>query len=179
MKKVLVLAFVVFAPDLHAGSGQDAPAPPARAADVASVDAIVKALYDTISGPAGQKRDWDRFRSLFAPGASLIPTRIGRDGQPAQVVVTDVAKYIELSEPYFAKEPFYEVEIARKTDSFGAVTHVFSTYESRKAPDDKPFIRGINSFQIFHDGSRYWVLTVFWDNERPGLEIPPEYLPKP
>jgi hypothetical protein len=79
----------------------------------------------------------------------------------------------------FAKEGFYEREVARKTDSFGHVTHVFSTYESRHAIDDtKPFTRGINSIQLFNDGSRWWVVTIYWDSERPDQPIPSQYLPK-
>jgi hypothetical protein len=46
----------------------------ANPADVASIDSIMKAVYDVISGDAGQKRDWDRFRSLFHKDAKLIPS---------------------------------------------------------------------------------------------------------
>ena len=42
--------------------------------DVASIDAIMKAVYDVISGDAGKLRDWDRFRSLFHKDARLIPS---------------------------------------------------------------------------------------------------------
>lgn len=154
-----------------------APRPPANPADVGSMDAILAALYDVISGPAGQPRDWDRFHSLFAPGARLIPTRSRPDGS-ADAVVLDVQGYIDRTGPFFERNGFFEKELARRTDQFGHVAHAFSTYASyRSAQDSVPFSRGINSIQLLHDGSRWWVVTIFWDAERPGLMLPERYLP--
>jgi len=77
------------------------------------------------------------------------------------------------------KNGFFEREISRKTDSFGTITHAFSTYESRRAKDDaKPFARGINSIQLVNDGTRWWIVTVFWDSERPNNPLPEKYLTK-
>lgn len=155
---------------------QDAPKPPAaRPDDVQSIDAILGALYDVISGPAGQKRDWDRMRSLFVPGARLIPTSVSGDGATARVL--DVDGYIQRASGAFEHDGFYEREIARRTDQFGNIAHVFSTYESRRGPNDAtPFARGINSIQLLKDGHRWWVVTIYWDAERPGNPIPTEYL---
>ena len=149
----------------------------AKAEDVHSVDAIVGALYDVISGPAGEKRDWDRMRSLFVPGARLIPTRPRKDSPGADAHVLTVDEYIERSSPLFEKNGFFEKEIARKTESFGNIVQIFSTYASRRAPDDKePFARGINGIQLLKDGDRYWIVTVLWDAERPDSPIPERYL---
>jgi hypothetical protein len=151
--------------------------PQANAEDVRSVDAIVEALYDVISGPAGAPRDWNRMRSLFAPGARLIPTRPKADAPGAEARVLTVDEYIERSGPLFEKNGFFEKEISRKTDSFGNIVQIFSTYASRRAPEDKePFARGINSIQILKDGDRYWIVTVFWDAERPDSPLPERYL---
>jgi hypothetical protein len=74
---------------------------------------------------------------------------------------------------------FFEREISRITETFGGVTHRFSTYESRRrAEDPTPFARGINSIQLLNDGRRWWVVTVFWDSERPSNPIPARYLPR-
>jgi beta-lactamase superfamily II metal-dependent hydrolase len=147
----------------------------ASARDVATVDAILSALYDVISGPAGTDRDWNRFRSLFAPGARLIP--VGpKQPQGAAARVLDVEAYIERSGPFVKKQGFYEREIARRSESFGNIVHVFSTYEGRHAADDaNPFVRGINSIQLLRDGERYWIVTVYWDAERPDNPLPPRY----
>ena len=147
--------------------------PPANPADVASMEAIIKALYDVISGPAGQQRNWDRMRSLFIPGARLIPA-----GGAAPRVLT-VDDYITAAGPGLERNGFFEREVSNKVEMFGHITHTFSTYESRRtAADEKPFARGINSIQLFSDGTRWWIVTVYWDSERPNNQIPAKYLPK-
>ena len=148
-------------------------------ADVASIDAIMKALYDVISGPAGQKRDWDRFRGLFAPGARLIPTGRRPDGSQAMRVLTP-EDYITGAGQQLETNGFFEREIGRHTDTFGGITQVFSAYDSKRtAADSVPFARGINSIQLLNDGKRWWVVTIFWDSERPDNRIPQTYLSRP
>jgi hypothetical protein len=146
------------------------------------MEAILDALYNTISGPAGG-RDWDRLRSLFSADARLIPCVKGtrdqdKDAPAIRTRVLTVEQYIKLAEPRLKSEGFFEREITRRVERFGAIAHVFSTYESRhSAADPQPFVRGINSIQLFFDGTRWWVVTIFWDSERPGQTIPEEYLP--
>jgi hypothetical protein len=152
--------------------------PVANPADVNSIDSIIAAVYDVISGPAGKKRDWDRMRSLFVPGARLIPTGPRQTGGYGSRVLT-VDEYIERSSGFFEKEGFFEREAARKTEQFGRIAHAFSTYESRHAPDDaKPFQRGINSIQLMHDGKRWWIVTIFWQGEDDKNPLPEKYLKK-
>lgn len=150
--------------------------PAANPADVASIDSIIAAVYDVISGPAGKKRDWDRMRSLFIPGARLIPTGPRPTGGYGSRVLS-VDDYIERSSGFFEKEGFYEKEAARQTEQFGQIAHAFSTYESRHAPEDaKPFQRGINSIQLMNDGKRWWVVTIFWQGEDEKTPLPEKYL---
>ncbi len=156
---------------------ETAPSPPqARDQDVESVDAIVAAVYDVISGPAGEPRDWDRWASLFLPGARLVSVSVNAQGQTAHRTMTP-EEYAELAGPAFAQTGFFESEIGRTEEAFGPVVQLFSAYASRRSPDDPaPFARGINSFQLMHDGSRWWVVTIFWTAERPDLPIPQRYL---
>ena len=150
----------------------------ARPADVSDPDGIIAALYGVISGPAGQPRDWDRFRSLFAPGARLIPTF--RNSQTGEIgtISLDPEGYIKRSAPRLEKEGFQEKEIARRTERFGNILHAFSTYESRHAAEDvTPFSRGINSIQLYFDGKRWWIVTVLWQSESPENQLPEQYLP--
>ena len=147
--------------------------------DVESIEAIVAAAYEVISGPAGQKRDWKRERSLFISGARLIPTAVdaGRNDVDLAPQVLDVDAYIARVEPYFATAGFYENEVARRVEQFGQIAHVWSTYESRHDPNDaKPFMRGINSIQLFNDESRWWILSIYWQHESSQHAIPEEYL---
>ena len=144
-----------------------------------SIEGVLTTLYALISGPAGEPRDWDRFRSLFIPGARLIPTNRaihdGQGGHPPDVM--DVETFIQTSTPILESMGFEERQIAMRVERFGCVAHAWSTYESRHAPGEEPFARGINSIQLYDDGTRWWVVTVFWDSERAGNPIPPEYLP--
>jgi hypothetical protein len=166
-----------------AAQKSDAPATPeptppaAKPADVASPDAILAACYDVISGPAGQKRDWDRFRSLFLPGARLVPSGPKKDGGFfAKTVTPD--EYAKFADSYFEKNGFAENEISRKSERFENIMQIFSTYASRHdAKDPEPFERGINSFQLFYDGARWWIVTIYWQGETKEAPIPKEFLP--
>jgi hypothetical protein len=152
--------------------------PPANPADVASIDAIMHAVYDVISGPAGQKRDWDRFRSLFQPGARLIPTGARQQGGFGMRMLSP-DEYAANSGAALEQNGFFEIEVARTVEQYGQIAHVFSTYESRRnASDAEPFARGINSFQLFNDGARWWVVTIYWQQESPAAPIPSKYLPR-
>lgn len=153
------------------------PTPPvADSQDVASVDAILGALYQVISGDSGVARNWDRFRSLLAPGARLIPIVRRPDGTFATRVLTP-EEYIQTSGPFLVNNGFHEREIAHRSERYGQLVHVFSTYESRRrATDPTPFMRGINSIQLFHDGRRWWVMTIMWRGESPDLQLTPRYL---
>lgn len=157
---------------------QAAAAPPAaKPADVASPDAILAAVYQVISGPAGRARDWDRFRSLYLPGARLVPTGPKKEGGGSFARTYTPDEYVARTTPYFEKEGFYEKEAARRMERYGNIVQVFSTYESRHDPKEAPFARGINSFQLFFDGTRWWVVTVFWQAETAENPIPKEFLP--
>jgi hypothetical protein len=136
-------------------------------------------LYAAVSGPAGQPRDWERFRTLFLPGARMIPTNRaihnGQGGHPPDVM--DIETFIRTTAPLLEPIDFHEVQIAMRVERFGCIAHVWSTYDSRRAPDAaEPFARGINSIQLYHDGARWWVVSVFWDSERTDNPIPPRYL---
>jgi hypothetical protein len=148
----------------------------ASPADVQSVDAILAALYDVISGPAGQPRDWNRFRSLFVPDARLIPVRHSKTDDRADVVPYTPEQYQERATPLL-EQGFFERGSHNTIESFGDIVHVFSTYESRKTKDSAPFQRGINSIQLLKDGKRYWIVTILWDGESPTNPIPEKYLP--
>jgi hypothetical protein len=177
---VLVCAFFILAAAQNPqASPQPTPVPapaasPARPGDVDTIDHIIAAVYDVISGPAGQ-RDWGRFNSLYYPGARMIPTRRDEKGaMNARIFTPD--EYAKRSQEFFSKEGFFENSIANRVETWNNIAHVWSTYESRHAKGEKPFARGINSFQLFNDGSRWWILTVYWQSEDPAHPLPEKYL---
>lgn len=150
--------------------------PQAKPGDVDSLDHILAALYDSISGPAGQ-RDWDRFRSLFYPGAHLIPTSIDqKSGKPVVRGIFTPDEYIQRAQTFFEREGFFEASVANRIEQWDHIAHIWSTYESRHAKGEKPFARGINSFQFFNDGTRWWVVNIYWEGETPEHQLPEKYL---
>ncbi len=180
MKNALLLAvfFVSFAVSISAQTPttQAPSAKEANPADVASIDSIMKAVYEVISGDAGQGRDWDRFRSLFHKDAKLIPSGKSQTGTTWARFLTP-EDYVKGSGPMLEKDGFHERELARRVDQFGNIAQVFSTYHAFRKKDDKePFLRGINSFQLLNDGKRWWVVNIFWLAETPDNLIPAEYL---
>lgn len=185
MKKQIILVLFAFSSTLLAQSPSLAPTtqqsmPTAQAnQDARTIESILAATYDVISGPAGKKRDWDRFRSLFYSGARLIPTGKRPNENEVRARVLSPDEYVERSSPLLEKEGFFERGVSNKVDRFGNIAQVFSTYESRhNASDDLPFQRGINSFQLVNDGTRWWIMTILWQGETPENPIPNQYLRK-
>jgi hypothetical protein len=189
MKTLLLtlLTIFVFATNSEAQSSSSAPktetakqqstaqdlssrVPPPKPADVKSLDSILVAVYDVISGPAGN-RDWNRFRSLFIPGARLTSAQKNKDGS---LFVEDVEGYAQGAGSYFKTHGFYENSIVNRVEKFGNIVQVFSSYESRNTPNEKPFARGVNSIQLFNDGTRWWVVSILWDEESPANPLPPD-----
>jgi hypothetical protein len=150
--------------------------PAAKPADVDTIDHIIAAIYDVISGPAGQARDWDRFRSLFIAEARLIPNNV-RDGEALHRVLSP-DQYVERARQGFAQQGFFESEASRKQERFANIAHIFSTYESRREKAGQPFARGINSIQLLYDGKRWYVVTIMWQAEDPKHPLPAEYVHK-
>jgi hypothetical protein len=151
--------------------------PPATApADVASIDAIVQALYASISGPAGQARDWARVRSLFHRHHQMLPLVRGKGGMQAMRMTVD--DYVQRAGAMLERDGFYEQELARQVLQFGDFAHVWSTYEVRRAlADEVPILRGINSIQLVREGGRWWVLSIGWEQEADAGPIPAAFLP--
>ena len=152
------------------------PAIPPRTEDVATIDGIIKAYYEVISGPAGQPRQWSRDRTLYISDIRFVAMSEEKNGQPRAQIASH-QQFVDASDPMLVKEGFYESEIHRVTETFGHIAHVFSTYESRQKKDGPVIARGINSIELFYDGKRWWIASAIWDDERADNPIPAEYLP--
>lgn len=130
--------------------------------DTSTTESIIKTAYAMLSGRASDKRDWDRWRSLHDPGARLIPLEKNVDGKlVARVMTPD--EYIASRTPFFSQNDFFEYETARVEHRCGALAHVWSSYEGSPEPGGKVIRRGVNSIQLWHDGSRWWILSIAWD----------------
>lgn len=162
---------------LAAAAAAQAPAPPQEAGavpgDVASPEAIVQAVYTVISGPMGAPRDWPRLRSLMAPGAIFVVTGAGADGT-VRTRSFSVEEYIAASSKAIASMAFYEHGVVAQVWRYAHIATVVSPYESRHAPPDAPFQRGINTFQLANDGTRWRIIAISWEGETPAFPLPAE-----
>jgi hypothetical protein len=146
-----------------------------RAEDVGSLDGLIAAYYQVISGPAGQPRQWSRDRTLYIPDVRFVAMSLDKQGKPAAHVVSH-QQFVDGSNAELLAG-FYEKEIHRVTQRFGNIAHVFSAYESRLKADGPVIARGINSIEAFWDGKRWWIAAAIWDEEGPDNPLPVQYLP--
>ncbi|WP_179019950.1 hypothetical protein [Winogradskyella forsetii] len=171
MKNIVLILFL-FSIGLTAQEQKD------YSKNVATLDSTIATLYSVISGDKGEARNWELFKHLFRKDAKLIPTGKNKKGETT-IRYMSPEDYINTSGKWLVDNGFHEVEIQRETQTFGNISHVLSTYESYKSKDDeKPFMRGINSIQLFNDGKRWWVINIYWMQESDKNPIPEVYLPK-
>ena len=147
-----------------------------RPHDVATLDGIIRASYDVISGSAGQQRQWARDRTLYVPGVLFIATEVGKDGKPYHKIMSH-QQLVDTYNSSLVSQGFYEQEIHRVTTRYGTIAHVMSTYVMRRTLHGPLISRGVNSLELFYDGKRWWIVTDIWDEERPGNPLPKSLLP--
>ena len=138
----------------------DTRAQEADPADVSSIDAIIAAYYEVVSGPAGAIPDYERDKSLHHPDAWIAIANVDEDGQPLVRTMTLEGFYGELGP---RAENFYEWEVERSTQRHGNMVHVWSRYASAREPDGEPYTGGVNSITLWHDGSRWWIMGWMFD----------------
>jgi hypothetical protein len=141
---------------------------------VASVSAIIKALYDSISFKQGETADWKKLRSLFIPdGRLLVPKRSLSDSESLTVEQFVERGKIVFESEVFRNKGFRETETARREEAFGFIRHIFSAYEAVLSDiDDTVIGRGVNSIQLLWESERWWVVSMVWDDERPDNPMP-------
>ena len=144
-------------------------------ADVASIDGIIRAFYEVVSGPAGESADRARDEFIHHPDAAVAIASVDAEGNPALVTMTLGEYHERFGGP--RAQPFYEWEIHRVTQRFGSIAQIWTTYVESDAPNGSPTGRGINSIHLYFDGNRWWITSWVFDSERVGNEIPGEYLP--
>lgn len=142
---------------------------------VRTIESVVTAFYDTISGPKGQARDWDRYRGLFFPGARLSAARSAHGTAVVDSVPVD--EYIQRERRYFEGSGYFEKSVSMRIERFGQIAHVLSVYESRRAAEEEqPYARGVNSIQLVESAGRWWIVSVLWQRETEEFPIPQEFL---
>jgi len=147
-----------------------------RPEDVSSIDGMMKAFYEVISGPAGQPRQWSRDRTLYIPGVWFVAMKEDAKHNPLSLVMSH-QQMVDRFDSGLVDKGFFEGEIHRSTERFGNIVHILSTYESRNTKSGPVIDRGVNSIELFWDGKRWWIAGAIWDEERDDNPIPKEMLP--
>ena len=169
--KTFILPLLLLTASLSFGQTKD------YSNDVKSVESVIAALYEVISGEKGEARDWERFKNLFTADAKLIPTFVNKEGKVAYRAITP-AEYEASFTKNIPQRGFFEREILNVTESYGNIVHVFSTYETTEERNGKVVMRGINSIQLLKSNDRYYVMNIFWSSETPQTPLPEKYLKK-
>jgi hypothetical protein len=150
----------------------------ARPEDVSSIEGIVKASYETISGGVGVPRQWGRDESLFDPNVRFVAVERDPKSGATVTMITTHQEFVDEADESTVKEGFTERELGHKIERYGNVATVLSSYEGKNASTGKVVTRGVNIFQLYFDGKRWWILSMVWDQETPTNPIPRELLPK-
>jgi len=150
----------------------DRPIVEARAEDVSTIEGIVKASYETISGGVGVARQWGRDRTLFDPNSRSVVIHVDAKTGAIKTESMTEQDFADRSDASLVKDGFTERELKHVIKTFGNVATVLSSYEG--STSGKVIERGVNIFQLYFDGKRWWILSMVWDEERPGNPIPAE-----
>jgi hypothetical protein len=153
----------------------DRPVIAARAGDVGTIEGIVKASYEAISGGVGVPRDWGRDRTLFDPNSRSVAVEVNPKTGAISTKAKTEQEFADEADAWMVKNGFTERELGHEIKRYGNVATVLSSYEGKTAAG-KSVSRGVNIFQLYFDGKRWWILSMVWDEERPGNPIPPELL---
>ena len=151
----------------------------ANPADVASPEALVHALYETVTRRPGEPFDWARQRTLFLPTARMIPNPEQTGGDFRVLTVEEFIAWIDAGTTVGGpNDPgFQEEEIATRIERYGDIAHAFSTYQKHFYGSDQILGRGINAIQMIRRDGRWWVTQIIWDEESGAGPLPPRYLP--
>jgi hypothetical protein len=194
---VLALAAGALAPALSIEANAQTPDNPIATVpacpSTATLDQLITAIDAAVSGPADKDRTC--FRALFVPDARLIPIRVAADGTATPRVLT-VDGWVDAVRKQ-GNQVFHERQIKVRTETWGHIAHLWSTYETRtafgetgpdgkasegkasegKIPEGKILDRGINSIQAVFDGKQWRVIEIIWQAETPADPLPEKYLP--
>lgn len=145
---------------------------PAEEAAEPGWESAVAALYEVISGPAGQERDWERFLGMFAEGANLMVSLPEPAGASRLLVMTP-AEYVEQSGPRLVEVGFHERELGRRAERFGNLVQVFSAYEGvLGGAAGAKSLRGVNSIQLVRTRAGWRIANLVWEAATPENPLP-------
>lgn len=151
----------------------DQETPKADPADVATPERVVKALNETVSGRAGEARNWNRFRSLMAPNARFVIESVSANGAVSRRAL-GIENLITSNDKYLATQGFFEHRVITHDEVWAHLAVIDTAFEVRHASGEAPFARGIKHFELTSDGKRWFVESILWESETMASPLPPE-----
>lgn len=142
-----------------------------ESAAVNSIDGIVNEVLATISGDSTVTRDVEKLRMLFTADATLRALAIAPDGS-RQLRTFNLEEFARIVRDYYSGTNFYEYELKKTVNEYNGIAQAFQGYEV-KGP--RGIEKGINSYQLYNDGQRWWIISILWVSDRNGVELPEEY----
>jgi hypothetical protein len=136
-----------------------------RAEDVSSIDGIIRAYYQVVSGPAGQPREWGRDATLYIPGVRFVVFSKDKNGKTTAQSMTH-QEFVDASDRAMVTKGFYE-----------GAAHVLSTAESSASPSGPAQARSIDSLELYRDGMRWWIASANVWELGSDESLPAEFLP--
>jgi hypothetical protein len=143
-----------------------------NAEDVKSVDAIIHAYYDVVSGSSTEP--WEFERDKYIHSKNAVITRVDENGKAESHTLE--AEYIPIG--LSPKEDFYEKEIKRKVSKYGNIAQVWSAFEIRTDPKTESNIKGLNSIQLHYENGRWWIDSWTCEMESEKNNLVTEFLNK-
>ena len=141
---------------------------------VKTIDGIINESLKIITGERGINRDWEAYRNLFTPNAQLTVLNHGKNGEN-KFKTFSLEEFVRIGMKFYENDGFIEYELTKTVDEYNGIAHAFQSYYAKELEIEE---RGINSYQLLHDGKRWWITSILWTNDRNGVQLPNEYLKK-
>lgn len=138
---------------------------------VKTIDGTINEVLKIITGERGMNRDWEAFRYLFTPNAQITVLRHEKNNVNTPVTYS-LEEFVRLGMRFYENHGFTEYELAKTIDEYNGIAHAFQSYYAKELDIEE---QGINSYQLVHDGKRWWIVSLLWTNNRNGIPLPKEY----
>ena len=139
-----------------------------------SIEGITDKMLEILSGPKGETRDWETFRTLFSEGASM---KVINSNAPVgrQLRTINIDEFITNFGPVYARDGFEEYAIGLEVDEFNGMANVFQSFYCKNLIGTYEN-KGINAYQMAFASERWWIVSSAFVNESEDSKIPSEYL---
>lgn len=142
--------------------------------DQKAIGRTIDQFFSYLSFSDSASMQLDSLQNVFTNEGKLV-SLAGKKPQSftVQQYIAGILQSLRSGELYSIQEK----ELVRKTDVFGKIAHVLSTYElTMKGKNGTVVRRGLNSIQLIKQDGKWLALSLIWDRETETLKLPAQYL---